>query len=339
MKNLLTTLTLVCACMTAYTQNADSSQFYFTKAMQEKQAGKFLVASSNFDRAIKFNAANAEAYVQNGYTHLEMKRTDAALKNFTTAYSLQPNNKKLVKELADLYFSYRQFANAIEFAKKCAECENSLRIMGMSYYQQEDYVNAEIMLSAAIAKDPNDAQATYTMGRNLLDMEEYRKAIPFYNKAVKLDETKNVWMYELGLLYYNLDDFKNALSSFKNAADHGYIQSGDFKENLGYASLYSGEYDNGETLLLAVWKARPANKDILRDMSEIFYKQKQYDRSLAYCQKLIELDPKDGKALYQAGMCFQKKGEKDRGQQMCDKAIEMDPSLDGLRKKKEISGI
>ena len=67
--------------------------------------------------------------------------------------------------------------------------------------------------------------------------------------------------------------------------------------------------------------------------------QKQYDKSLAYCQKLMELDAKDGKALYQAGLCFQKKGQKDRGQQMCDKAIEMDPSLTSLRRKKEIAGM
>jgi tetratricopeptide (TPR) repeat protein len=76
----------------------------------------------------------------------------------------------------------------------------------------------------------------------------------------------------------------------------------------------------------------------MRDMAEIFYEKQQFDKSLEYCQKLMELDAKDGKALYQAGLCFQKKGQKDRGQQMCDKAIEMDPSLASLRKKKEMPG-
>ena len=78
---------------------------------------------------------------------------------------------------------------------------------------------------------------------------------------------------------------------------------------------------------------------MLRDIAEVLYKQKQYDKSLAYCQRLMEIDMKDGKALYQAGLNFQRKGEKDRGQQMCDKAIELDPSLDGLRRKKEMTGL
>jgi tetratricopeptide (TPR) repeat protein len=88
-----------------------------------------------------------------------------------------------------------------------------------------------------------------------------------------------------------------------------------------------------------VLKLKPNNKTLIRDMAEIFYGQKQYDKSLLYCQMLMELDPNDGKALYQAGLNFQKKGQKDRGQQMCDKAIEMDPSLNSLRTKKEMVGL
>jgi tetratricopeptide (TPR) repeat protein len=64
-----------------------------------------------------------------------------------------------------------------------------------------------------------------------------------------------------------------------------------------------------------------------------------YDKSLDFCQKLLEMDKNDGKALYQAGLCFQKKGQTDRGQQMCDKAIELDPSLASLRQKKMSAGM
>ena len=338
MKLLISTI-LVCAVTTAYCQNPDSSGIYFKKAMDEKAAGRFLVASQYFDRSIHFDAHNTEAFLQNGYTQMEMKKTNEAKLNFLKVHELDPSNKVAIKELMELSYNYHQYSNAIEFAQQCPDCVNSQRILGLCYYQTEDYAKAEKNLKAALEKNPADAEVTYTMGRNYLDMEEYTKAVPFYVKAVQLDDTKSAWMYEEGLLYYNLGDYKNALACFKNAASHGYIQSNDFKENLGYASLYSGEYETGEALLLAIWEKKPANKDILRDMAEAFYQQKQYDKSLSYCQKLMEMDAKDGKALYQAGLCFQKKGQKDRGQQMCDKAIEMDPSLESMRKKKEIVGM
>ena len=86
-------------------------------------------------------------------------------------------------------------------------------------------------------------------------------------------------------------------------------------------------------MLLDLLQKKPNNKDLMRDMAEAFYNGKMYDKSLNYCQKLMEMDMKDGKALYQAGLCFQKMGQKDKGQGMCDKAIEMDPSLAGMRQK------
>ncbi|MEP7163701.1 MAG: tetratricopeptide repeat protein [Ferruginibacter sp.] len=337
MKNILSIIA-VCIFASAQAQTTDSSRFYFDKGMKEKEAAHYLVASVLFERSIQLDPSNMNTYLQLGYTDLAMKRADLAKSCFARVYAMDPSNKIAIRELMDIYFNYRQFIQAIELAGKCPDCSNSQRILGMSYYQQEDYAKAEKYLMTALEKNPNDIEVTYTMGRNYLDMEEYKKAIPYYRKAVNMDTTRNVWMYELGLLYYNLNDHKNALSLFENAEAHGYNRSNDFIENLGYSAIYSGQYEKGEKLLLDIWKRKPGNKDILRDMAGILYEQKQYDRSLTYCQKLMEIDMKDGKALYQAGLCFQKKGEKDRGQQMCDKAIEMDPSLESLRRKKEMPG-
>jgi tetratricopeptide (TPR) repeat protein len=341
MKNLLLIFALSIAAPTSMlaAQPADSARFYFNKGLEEKTAKRYLVASQAFDKALQHNPSFIDAYLESGYTALEMRKTDQAKAAFTKVYELDPNNKAAIKELTSLYFSYRQFEKAIEFAGKCKDCENLQRLVGMSYYQLEDYPAAAKALTNALNSNPNDGEAAYTLARSYLDMEDYKKAVPFYEKAVAMPGARNNWMYELGLLYYTVADYKNSVASFLKAAENGYVQSNDFKENLGYSYIYSGEYDKGEALLLVIWQRKPGNKDILRDLAQILYEQKQYDRSLGYCQKLMELDPKDGKALYQAGLCFQKKGQKDRGMQMCDKAIEMDPSLESLRKKKEIPGM
>ncbi|RYY48688.1 MAG: tetratricopeptide repeat protein [Chitinophagaceae bacterium] len=337
MKNLLLAAALLLS-LNSIAGNSDSSTYYFNKGIQEKNNKRWLVANQAFEKSISLDPRYAEAYLENAAVLLEMRKTDKAKENFLRLYEIQPGNKTAIKELASLYFSYRQYDKAIEFAKKCSDCSDANRIIGMSYYQQEDYAAAEKALQLALKQNPADAEATYTLARNYLDMEAYKQAVPWYEKAIAMEGAKNTWMYELALLYYNNNDYKNAVVAFNKAAAGGYEQKNDFNENLGYASLYAGDYDKGEELLLGILKRKPNNTTLMRDMAEIFYQQKQYDRSLGYCQKLMELDPKDGKALYQAGLCFQKKGQKDRGQQMCDKAIEIDPSLDKLRKKKEMPG-
>lgn len=338
MKNFIAFILLLSS-LTSFSQSYDSSLYYFEKGVEEKGARRYLVASGHFENAIQLNPKYTQAYIENGIMNKEMRRTDAAKLNFTKAYELDNNNETAITELMELYFNYRQYQKAIDFAEKCTGCAGKDRIVAMSYFQLEDYGRAEKILLQIINKNPADAEATYTLARTYLEIGMEGKAIPYYVKALQLDDTRSNWHFELGLLYYNNDNYKNAVTSFNKAAENGFIRTNDFNENLGFASLYSGDLDNGEKLLNEIIARKPGDKELLRDVAQAFYDRKMYDKCLDYCQKLMEMDMKDGKALYQAGLCFQKKGQTSRGQQMCDKAIELDPSLGGLRQKKMTMGL
>jgi tetratricopeptide (TPR) repeat protein len=333
MKNLALLLSFILLANIVHSQNTDSAKYYFQKGIIEKDAKRYLVAAKCFEKAIDFDSKYTAAYQEDGYVHLAMHKTDVAVRLFTKLYEVDNTNSAAIKELTQLYFDYHQYQKAIDFANKCTNCPNAERIIALSSYQLEDYTTAVKGLLNVISKDASDAEATYTIGRSYLDMELYVKAVPYYNKAIELDTTKNVWMYELGLLYYNLNDFKQSKVFFIKAAEHGYPAGNDFNENLGYAYIFSGDFEKGEQLLLSILAKKPGNKDILRDIAAAYYQQKMYDKSLNYCQKLLDLDAKDGKALYQAGLCFQKLGQKEKGELMCDAAIKMDPSLASLRQK------
>lgn len=336
MKNLL--LLAVILCSKSLFASPDSAKIYFEKGMVEKDAKRYLVSHQNFVKAIDFQPNYTEAYLQDGFVALEMRKTDLAMQQFSKVLEYQPGNEAAIKELTNLHFSYRHFDKAIEFAKKCSSCEFSNRLIGLSYYQLENYTQAIKYLTVAITKNPQDAEANYTLGRTYLDIEDYKKAVPFYLKAVELDPSKNTWGYELGLLYYTNSDYKNAVKQFDAAEEAGYHAGNDFNENRGFSLLYAGVYERGEKMIMDVWKRKPGNTELLRSLAEIFYQQKQYDKSLQYCQQLMEANPKDGQALYQAGLCFLKKNQKEKGQAMCDKAIEMDPSLASKRTKQEMPG-
>lgn len=311
----------------------DSSGFYFQKGLEEKKAGRWMVAAKHFDKAIAFNLKYTDAYLENGRVNLEMRKINEASLNFEKAYQLAPDNVVAIKELATVYFNNRQFQKAIDLASKCKACPESDRIIAISYYHLEDYGKASQGLKKVLEKNASDAEASYTLARTYLDMEEYKNAANWYQKAVALDASKANWLYELGLIYFNLNDFKNAQKYFEEAGARGYIKSTDYYENLGYAYLHSGDFDNGLKNLTTVLSKKPADKEIMSDIALAYYNRKQYDNALGWYQKLLEKDAKDAKALYMAGMCFQKKGDTSRGQAMCDKAIEMDPSLAGKRTK------
>lgn len=338
MKSRLTLLLLVISAR-LFAQNADSASFYYKMGLDEKNAKRWLVAASCFEKAIRFNPQYTEAYLENANMNLQMRRTDDAMRNYQKVYEMDPANATAGPALMDLYYGYHQYQKALDFAQRCKTCPNADRISAISYYKTQDYPSAEKALLKLIKTSPNDVELLYTLAQTYTEMELAKKAITYYQRAVQLDDTHSQWFYELGILCYNELDYKNAVTYLSQAADKGFTQSLEFQETLGFAYIYNKQFENGEKLLLNVIEKKRGSKDVMRDMAQIYYDYGQYDKSLDFCQKLMELDMKDGKALYQAGLCFIKKGQTERGQQMCDRAIELDPSLAPLRQKKMVTGL
>lgn len=338
MKSLFITISACLFTSVSFCQNADSAQYYYNKGIEENSARLFSIASKDLDKAIQFKPDFTDAYLANGRANLEMHRIAQASENFTKAYGLAPDNVEVIKELSSLYFNNRQFQKAIELAKKCSSCDNADRILGMSYYNQEDYANAEKYLKEALSKNDHDAEAAYTLGRTYLELENEKNAILLYEKAISLQSSHSVWMYELGLIFYNQNDYKNSLKYMQMAADSGYNKSNDYYENYGFAQLFAGDTENGLKTLNIVLEHKPNNKELLNNIANAMYETQKYNEALGYFQKLMDLNPKDASSLYMAGMTLQKMGQKDKGQKICDNAIAMDPSLTRYRQKNEIPG-
>src|SRR6187549_764106 len=110
MKNIFT-LTLLLYTGSLFSQTRDSSTYYFQKGMEEKAARRYLAASECFAKAIHINSNYTAAYIENGLVNKEMRRTDVSRENFKKAYELDPANDAVIKELMELYYSYRQFQN------------------------------------------------------------------------------------------------------------------------------------------------------------------------------------------------------------------------------------
>ena len=318
-----------------FCQNTDSAQFYFNKGVEASNSKLYAIAANNFDKAIHFNSNFTEAYIENGKADLAMRSIGKAYQNFSKAYELDPQNNEVINQLATLSFNNRQFQKAIEFAQKCVNCQNSSRILGMSFYNLEDYGKAQKYLKEAIGKNAQDALAAYTLGQTYLELEDEKNAIVQFQNAIDL-EPQSQWMYELGLICYNQNDYRSALKYFEMAANKGYNKSNDFYENYGFAQLYSGDTENGIKTLNIVLERKPNNKELMNNIAYAMYDTKKYNEALDYFTKLLNINPKDANTLYMAGLTFQKLGQKEKGQKICDNAIELNPALKMYRQKNEM---
>ena len=335
MKSLAFILPAIFIASFSFCQNKDSAPFYFNKGIEANSAKLYAIASNNFDKAVYFNPNFTEAYIENGKTDLAMRMLAKGMQNFLKANELDPKNNEVTNELATLFFNNHQFQKAIEFAEKCINCNNTSRILGMGYYNLEDYGKAEKYLKLALLQNQQDAEAAYTLGRTYLELDNFQNAVPSFQKAIDLQKN-NEWMYELGLVYYNQNDYKNALKLFEMSAINGYNKNNDYYENYGFAQIYCGDSENGMKTLQIVLEHKPNNRELLNNIAYAMYDTKKYNQALEYFTKVLEMNSKDAATLYMAGLTFQKLGEKEKGQKLCDNAISLDPSLQRFRQKNEI---
>jgi len=189
------------------------------------------------------------------------------------------------------------------------------------------------MVIQAVVENPKKLEAVTLLGKVLIEMSNYKQAIAVYNKTLELDPNNNQLIYELGLLYYTMNDEKTAVKYFELAADKGYKTDLDYYENLGLAYL-DNNLSKGVETLNKVLESKPNNTEILFQIAQAYYKVEKFQDAANTYYKVYENDPTNSRALYMTGVAFQKKGDKNKGIQMCEQAIQMDPNLAQLKSQK-----
>lgn len=205
---------------------------------------------------------------------------------------------------------------------------------GMEQYREENYGEALKYFTEASEAEPENAQIPYYTGRAYLDMSDYKKAAAFLEKAIAMDSSRNRWIYECGLIYYAIPDYRKSLRFIELAGEKGYKKTNDYLENLGNAYINVNQHVKGAEVLKEVSKKKPADKELLYQVAQAYYKGGKYQEAIDYWDQLLTLDKTNADVLYMIGLSYQKMGEKEKGQQLCDRAIQMKPSLKSKREQK-----
>ena len=220
------------------------------------------------------------------------------------------------------------------FYSSFAQTETSLQL-ARKQYQEDNYAEAIKLLAKAAEEEPQNAQVPHLTARAYMDMNNYKKAAAFMEKAISMDSTRSNWIYECGLIYYAVPDYKKSLDYIVLAGDKGYKKTSDYLENLGNAYINVGQHQKGIEVLNEVLKKKPEDPELLYQVAQANYRSGKYQEAIDLWDRAFAQDKSNAEVLYMIGLSYQKKGEKEKGQQICDRAIEMDPSL---RNKRQQSG-
>ncbi len=322
--------------LNAGAQSADSSRYYFRRAMDEKANRLYLVSYNDFQRALSYDTLNAGVLRETGLAAVALRKYEIADTIFEKLVQVRKNDTTGINQLAILNFWLQRWDKAISYASIALLMhtgKNNYYILGKSYYELEDYGHAFGYLPAAATEDPKNAEIPYLIARSYVDMNNYRTAIPYFQRAIALDSSKAEWIYECALVYATIFEDVTAIHYYDIAAAKGYKKDNDFYENLADSYIATGQAAKGLKILQDLVVKKPADLDLLNSLGFTSYKMKKYDEAIDYWNKILSFDDKNFRALYMIGMAYQKKGDIQKGKEICDKAIAQDPSLKNYRQE------
>ena len=129
----------------------------------------------------------------------------------------------------------------------------------------------------------NLAVAYNSVGQN-------QEALDALSDVVAIDPFNGQAFYNLGLLYYELNDIESTLTHFKKAAMLGYTDEGLFY-NYGLALQQQGKLKEAENIMIKGHGLNPQSIKINYALAFFYMQQKQPGKARKYVETLYALDP------------------------------------------------
>ena len=219
-------------------------------AKQLIQFGQYKEAIKILNLALQLNPKEENLWIALAEAQFKAKDSDKALLSLDKALVINPKN-------ASIYFT-----------------------KGSIYMNSKHLENAISMLNQGLLLDNKNETGYFQLGNAYIMLKEYTKALDTYNKVTKLNP--NFWQVinNQGLILYEINKKKEALSKFKLAAKI----SNDAEPRLALAiSIYSTKGNSIESFNIA--------KNALTDnpkYADIEYQSEQlWGRKLQHAAKLL----------------------------------------------------
>ncbi|MEL6307731.1 MAG: tetratricopeptide repeat protein, partial [Chloroflexota bacterium] len=146
-------------------------------------------ALTYFDQAITHDPRYALAYNQRGVCYFQLREFDNAQADFEYAVELAPDVALFHTDLSTVFLATKQYDEAIYSCSHALnlapELSQARRNRVLAYFETGDLDNTMRDIKRLLAKYPNDAQLTQTLGLCQVLRGEYLESIDMLSRTLK----------------------------------------------------------------------------------------------------------------------------------------------------------
>lgn len=208
------------------------------------EQGAFRKAIQEFEPILKVQEGNFEAFHKIGLCYFNLNDYPAALRNLQKAIDVDPKNPFPMYFMGRTYLEMGEWAKAVDLLSRSVELDGSnaeyFFWLGSAYYAQGDFRNdkEEFWHSGqnfrqAIEMGYSNPTSIFMLGNSLLHrgiflisanreqeaVEHLKAAITQYQAVIKVQPDASNAFLNLGLAYYSLKKFDDALTAMRKAIE------------------------------------------------------------------------------------------------------------------------
>ncbi|MCF6279085.1 MAG: tetratricopeptide repeat protein [Flavobacteriaceae bacterium] len=247
--------------------------------------------------------------------------------------AIEPNNEEVYIQKASILSKKDDHKGAIEYLKKAlmfaSEEADVLALLGMEYLYLDNFDSARLNFAKCLDVDFDDYSSLYNVIYCFEMQNQHQEAIKYLNDFIDKDPYSEVAWHQLGRQYFVLKQYNDALRAFDYAviideyfvgaylekakaleklnreeeAIENYLITNELEDPTAFSYYRIGEcYSKMENKDLSVqYYKKTVKEDPLLDkgwlaLTKLYYDDKNYQKSLYYINKAIEID--DTNTLY-----------------------------------------
>lgn len=235
-------------------------------------------------------------------------KVDSALLIRLAAANLTPEiyKRNVLHTAAGHYNKSRYDSSEVffeEFLKLAPNDTFAIFFLANAQFYQGKHAQALVSYKRLLDLDFNRADVHNLTGLCYMIQNNYLQARDYFSQALILDKSLGNAHFNLGKVYYGLNDRQSAIKSLNEAYAYAPKDSGIIAM---LSELYSDMQDlkNAEKFLAKLYALNRNNERIGWKLVNIAFQNKDYEHAAAYLQNLIRVNPRNVQAYNKLGEAY-----------------------------------
>ena len=321
-------LLLSCCVRAAPGNDASDTKELFAQGQRALAAANYAEAERDFDRLLEMGFRTAPVYTNLGVVYLRTGKLDRAVSVLKKAKELAPGMTGIDLNLGLAYYRQREYQQAERYFATVVSADpanvQAHYLKGECHFMMDEFDAAIAALSPIQDAEQNDLEYLFMLGISYGKVKRPAEAQRTFARLMEAGgETPHLHLL-LGKAYLALENYPSAQTELEKTAANG--------SKLPYAHYYLGvldeklgKFDDAANEFLAETKISPNDHWAYEDFTRIRLDQSNPDGVISLLEKAVARIPDSASLLAALAKAYMQKSEPERAIPYLRRALELEP--------------